>query len=69
MQNTEIDEGLTLKTLVQLTGASPHVVKYLSGLGRLPILKESAGPGYARRYHRDAVQIIKKHLARREPQK
>ena len=69
MQNIEIDVGLTLKTLVQLSGASPHVVKYLTGLSRLPIIKETAGPGYARRYHPDAVQIIIEHMARRDSRK
>lgn len=64
MKSTEIDEGLTLKTLVQLTGSPPHIIKYLTGLGRLPIIKDSAGAGYPRRYHRDAIKIVQEHLCK-----
>lgn len=64
MESIETDEGLTLKELVQLTGSPPHIIKYLTGLGRLPIIKDSAGAGYPRRYHQDAIKIVREHLAK-----
>ena len=67
---TDVDalKGLVLKDLVRRTGAPRHVIDYLVGLGRIPLLRESEGPGYARIFHPDAVQIIAAHMARREQQ-
>jgi len=62
MDSIKISAGLTLKDLVRETGAPPHVVRYLNGLGRLPIQQQSPGPGYPILYSNDAVLIIKEHL-------
>lgn len=62
MESIRIDEGLTLKELVHETGAAPHVIRYLLGLGRLPILQHSAGAGYPVIYSPNAILIVKEHL-------
>lgn len=62
MDSISTYEGLTLKQLVRETGAPPHVVRYLYGLGRLPIQRQSPGPGYPILYSNDAILIIKQHL-------
>ena len=62
MDSINIVDGLTLKDLVRETGAPPHVVRYLHGLGRLPIQRQSPGPGYPILYSNDAILIIKQHL-------
>ena len=62
MDSINIVDGLTLKDLVRETGAPPHVVRYLHGLGRLPVLRESPGPGYPVVFSQDAISIIRNHL-------
>ena len=62
MDSINIDEGLTLKGLVTETGAAPHVIRYLLGLGRLPVLRESVGAGYPVIYSPDALLVIRQHL-------
>lgn len=62
MESIDISAGLTLKELVHETGAPPHVIRYLHGLGRLPIQRQSHGPGYPILYSNDAVLIVKEHL-------
>lgn len=57
-------QGLVLKDLVKTTGAPRHVIDYLVGLGRLPLLRESSGAGYPRIFHPDAVKIVQEHLAK-----
>lgn len=56
------DKGVTLKVLVEETGAAPHVINYLAKLGRLPVIRESRGPGYPRIYNANAIHIIHEHL-------
>ena len=65
MTKLDARQGLVLKDLVKTTGAPRHVIDYLVGLGRLPLIRESSGPGYARIFHPDAVKIITEHMARR----
>lgn len=55
-------KGLILKDLVKKTGAPRHVIDYLVGLGRLPLIRESSGAGYPRIFHSDSVQIVRDHL-------
>ncbi|MFC1481612.1 hypothetical protein ACFL6E_05145 [Candidatus Neomarinimicrobiota bacterium] len=62
MESIDIDDGLTLKDLIAATGVAPHVVRYLHGLGRLPILRKSPGPGYATVFSPTAIQIIRDHM-------
>lgn len=56
------DEGVTIKVLIEETGAAPHIITYLTRLGRLPVVRESRGPGYPRLYDAKAIQIIREHL-------
>ncbi len=56
------DKGVTLKILIEETGAAPHVINYLAKLGRLPVIRESRGPGYPRIYNADSILIIHEHL-------
>ena len=62
MESADNDRGLTLKDLVRETGAAPHIVRYLVGLGRLPIIRESLGAGYPHIFHPNAITIVRKHL-------
>ncbi|MCH7575209.1 MAG: hypothetical protein IIA59_08805 [Candidatus Marinimicrobia bacterium] len=64
MDSINIAEGLTLKDLVLETGAPPHVIRYLHGLGRLPILRESPGAGYPIIFSSAAISIIRTHLTK-----
>ena len=56
---------LTKKDLIRLTGALPHDVSYLTSYQRLPILKESDGPGHPVLFPAEAVQVLKRYLQRK----
>ncbi len=58
--------GLTPKALCEESGAPFYTVKYLHALGRLPVLRESSGRGYPTIFHRDAITIVRQHMARQE---
>lgn len=57
-----MDSGLTPKMISEKTGAPFYVIKYLSALGRLPVLRKSPGRGYPTIFHPDAITIVRKHL-------
>jgi len=57
---------ITLKQLVDLTGAPYYIINYLKETNRLPIAKNSQGRGYPTIYTREAVEIIKQHLAKQD---
>ena len=57
-----MDSGLTSKMISEKTGAPFYVIKYLSALGRLPVLRKSPGRGYPTIFHPDAIAIVRKHL-------
>ena len=59
------EKGLTKRQVRRLTGSPGYVVDYLHDSGRLPVVKESQGPGYPRLYDPSAVEIVKKHLEKR----
>lgn len=55
---------ITLKTLVELTGAPPYIIKYLNSCRRLPVIQNSKGQGYPVIYSAKAVKVVKGHLER-----
>jgi len=59
-----MDSGMTLKQLSEVTQAPFYIIKYLNALGRLPVVWKSNGPGYSTVYHRDAIQVVRRHLSR-----
>lgn len=61
-----LDKNLTTKTLQQATGAPIYVIQYLKACNRLPIAKESKGRGYPTYYKPNAVNVIKKHMAKQK---
>ncbi|NQV16209.1 hypothetical protein HQ531_12180 [bacterium] len=54
--------GMTPKTLMEVTGISLNQLVYLRRMNRLPILKQSPGPGYPTIYDPKSVDIIRTHL-------
>jgi len=57
-------KSLTLKQLVEETGAPFYIINYLKATNRLPIAQPSLGRGYQTKYTIEAVEIIKQHLAK-----
>jgi hypothetical protein len=60
----KVKETLTLKKLVEKTGAPPYTIKYLYQCQRLPIVRESSGPGYPIEFGHGAIQIILSHVSK-----
>lgn len=58
------EKTYTLKTLSEETDAPPYIIKYLHQCRRLPIAKESEGCGYKVHWKSEAVEIVRKHMAR-----
>ncbi|MBT7825319.1 MAG: hypothetical protein HN600_01890 [Bacteroidetes bacterium] len=48
----------------KLTGCPGYLIDYLNECNRLPVVNESKGKGYPRKYSPKAIDIIKKHIAR-----
>jgi len=62
----EKEDRLTRSDLRKRTGAPGYIIDYLQDCGRLPITRESQGPGYPRLYSPGAVEIIKAHIRRNQ---
>lgn len=58
------DKGITAKILIAETGCAPHIISYLTRLGRLPVKHESPGPGYPVVYNANAIHVVNMHLAK-----
>ena len=48
-------KGLTRKQLANASGAQPYIITYLFDTGRLPVIRQSSGPGDPTLYHPDSV--------------
>jgi len=57
---------LTRKDLVRETGAPTYTIDYLTNNNRLHLIKKADGRGSLNIYHRDSIEIIKKHLEKNE---
>ena len=55
-------DTMTMKELQNATEAPKYIINYLKENGRLPIVKESKGRGYATLYHPDSIEIVLNHL-------
>ncbi|HIC76757.1 MAG TPA: hypothetical protein EYO89_02690 [Candidatus Dadabacteria bacterium] len=61
-------QNLTLKVLSEKANCAPFIVKYLYSCRRLPVIKESLGSGYPVIFHPDAINIVKAHLNKAQPE-
>jgi len=57
-------EQLTKKQLMEMTGAKPYTVAYLTQTGRLRLLHAAKGKGDVNLYHPDSIQQLKTYLNR-----
>ncbi len=56
--------GMTRKQIAAETGAPWYTVHYLNSLGKLPIIRDSSGPGNPVIFDQKAVDVVKAHLRR-----
>jgi|GEM_PF-6043878 len=57
--------GFTRKELAAECDCKYYIIDYLNNCGKLPVVRESEGPGYIRLYHPNAVNVLTDHLAKR----
>lgn len=60
---------ITRKVLCRLTGATVNQVAYLKDMNKLPVLRETTGPGDANIYAPEAVEVVKTHLLKQQARK
>jgi hypothetical protein len=56
---------ITKSQIRKRTGAKGSLIDYLYESNKLPVIQESEGKGYSRKYSPEAIEIVKDHLARR----
>ncbi len=62
-KESAMDEKAYKKSDIRrITHCTGHLIDYLYRCNRLPLIKESRGPGFPRLYHPDAIQVIQNHL-------
>ena len=60
-----VKKSYTKTQLRLVTRAPGYIIDYLNDCNRLPVAEESTGKGYPRKYSPEAIDIVKKHIARR----
>ncbi len=59
-----MQNDLTRKTLIRMTGANVNQIAYLRDMERLPIERETTGAGRPIIYKPEAVQVVLAHIGK-----
>ncbi len=57
-----LNSKFTRKEICRITGATINQIAYLRDLKVLPIVQQSAGPGFPVIYSEEAIDVVKQHL-------
>jgi hypothetical protein len=57
-----LNSKLTRKAICKITGATINQIAYLRDLKVLPVVQQSAGPGFPVIYSEEAIDVVKQHI-------
>jgi len=57
-------KNLQTKDVAAQSGCAPYLVRYLYTCNRLPVVRDSKGPGYPVIFDEEAIEICRKHVQR-----